>query len=163
MLLKVDVICICWSIWACWAQRSWESFFQAVMKLWFWIELYNAIPETVPTVTIEIIPTMVAIIQPIKRLLLFRDSLRTKDNNVEPDQGSEIWTGTHKSVLCRTEKTLSLVTLIGTLWFKQVYKRHSVQDRIEPLLLNCPIAKKIGHIYTSTNITSIIILNSIIL
>ena len=71
---------------------------------------------------------MAAIIQPIKHLLLFRDSLRTKDNNMESDQGSEILTGTHKSVLCQTKKTLSLVTLIGTLRFKQVYKR---QDRTE--------------------------------
>lgn len=65
-------------------------------------ELHNAFPETVPTVTTERIPTMAAIIQPIKHLLLFRDSLRTKDNNVESDQGSEILTGTHKSVLCQT-------------------------------------------------------------
>lgn len=45
---------------------------------------------------------------------------------MEFDQGLEILTGTHKLVFCRTKKKKSLVTLIGTLWFKQVYKWHLV-------------------------------------
>ena len=66
------------------------------------IELCSAIPDRVPTVTIDIRLRMPAIIHPIMRLDLLKPYLSKTERNTESVHGSVRLTGSHNSDLCLT-------------------------------------------------------------
>ena len=66
------------------------------------IELCSAMPDRVPTVTIDIRLRMPAIIYPIVHLDLLKPYLSKTERNTESVHGSVRLTGSHKSDLCLT-------------------------------------------------------------
>ena len=72
------------------------------------IELCSAIPDRVPTVTIDIRLRMPAIIHPIMRFDLFKPFLSRTERNTELVYGSVRLTGSHNSDLCLTSAMLAL-------------------------------------------------------
>ena len=66
------------------------------------IELCSAIPDRVPTVTIDIRLRMPAIIHPIMHLDLLKPYLSKTERNTESVYGFVTLTGSHKSNLCLT-------------------------------------------------------------
>ena len=138
-------VCNCWSIWACRVQRSWESLCQAVIKSWFCIELCKAIPDKVPTVTMEIRLKMPAIIHPMMRLDRLSPVFNNTERNTESVQGSVKFTGSHNSDLCLTSAMLTL--WYEMVWFRQVYNAHAVQltTLANKSILKCPTINKYGR------------------
>ena len=66
------------------------------------IELCSAIPDRVPTVTIDIRLRMPEIIHPIMCFDLLKPYLSKTERNTESVHGSVRLTGSHKSDLCLT-------------------------------------------------------------
>ena len=71
------------------------------------IELCSAIPDRVPTVTIDSRLRMPAIIHPIMRLDLLKPYLSKTERNTESVHGSVRLTGSYKSDPCLTIATLT--------------------------------------------------------
>ena len=135
-------VCNCWSIWACQVHRSWESLCQAVIKSWFCIELCKAIPDKVPTVTMEIRLKMPAIIYPMMRLDRLSPVFNNTERNTESVQGSVKFAGSHNSDLCLTSAMLAL--WYEMVWLRQVYNAHAVQLTIlvDKSISKCPTINK---------------------
>ena len=66
------------------------------------IELCSAIPDRVPTVTVDIRLRIPAIIHPIMCFDFFKPFLSNTERNTESVHGSVRLTGSHKSDLCLT-------------------------------------------------------------